>query len=50
MPSSFACIAMLHGNEWSDSKKVYVYGLIMCVLSSLAIGLVGYNIGCALAG
>ena len=50
LPSSFACIAMLHGNEWSDSRKVYVYGLIMMIASSLAIGLVGYNIGCALAG
>ena len=50
LPSSFACIAMLHGNEWSNSKKIYVYGLIMMILSSLAIGLVGYTIGCALTG
>lgn len=48
LPSSFACIAMLHGNEWSDSKKVYIFGIIMMVASSLAIGLVGYSVGCAL--
>jgi hypothetical protein len=41
---------MLHGDEWSDSKKVYIYGLIMMVVSSVAIGLIGYNIGCAIAG
>lgn len=50
LPSSFACIAMLHGNEWSDSKKIYVYGLIMMIVSSAAIAFVGYNVGCALAG
>ena len=48
LPSSFACIAMLHGNEWSNSKKVYIFGIIMMVASSLAIGLVGYSVGCAL--
>ena len=48
LPSSFACIAMLHGNDWSDSKKVYIFGIVMMVASSLAIGLVGYSVGCAL--
>lgn len=50
MPSSFATVAMLHGNDYSNSKKVYVYGLIMMVVSSLAIGLVGYLVGCAISG
>lgn len=50
LPSSFACIAMLHGNEWSDSKKIYIYGFLMMLISSAAIAFVGYNVGCALAG
>lgn len=48
LPSSFGCIAMLHGDEWSDSKVVYLYGLAMMVVSSVAIGVIGYTIGCAL--
>lgn len=50
LPSSFGAIAMLHGNEWSDSKLVYIYGLIMMAVSSVGIGLIGYAVGCALAG
>lgn len=50
LPSSFGCIAMLHGNDWSDSKKVYIFGLIMMVVSSVAIGLFGYTVGCTLTG
>lgn len=50
MPSSFATVAMLHGNEYSDSKKVYLYGIIMMIVSSIAIGLVGYAVGCAITG
>lgn len=50
LPSSFGCIAMLHGNEWSDSRKIYLYGLIMMVITSLIISFVGYTIGCAITG
>lgn len=50
MPSSFATIAMLHGNEWSDSKKVYVYGIIMMIVTSIVITFVGYNVGCLVTG
>lgn len=50
LPSSFGCIAMLHGDEWSSSKKIYIYGIIMMAVTSLAIGLVGYNVGCILTG
>ena len=50
MPSSFATVAMLHGNEWSNSKKVYVYGIIMMIVASVAIGIVGYSVGCAITG
>ena len=50
MPSSFATVAMLHGNDWSNSKKVYVYGIIMMIVSSIAIGIVGYAVGCAITG
>lgn len=48
LPSSFGAIAMLHGDEWSNRNKIYVYGLIMMILSVLAIAFVGYNIGCAI--
>ena len=48
LPSSFGCIAMLHGNDWSDSKQVYLFGILMMIVSSVAIGLVGYSVGCAL--
>ncbi|MBQ9238903.1 MAG: anion permease [Treponema sp.] len=47
LPSSFGCIAMLHGDEYSNSKKVYLYGLIMCIVSPVIIGLIGYNLACA---
>ena len=50
MPSSFATVAMLHGNEYSNSNKVYVYGIIMMIVASVAIGIVGYSVGCAITG
>lgn len=50
MPSSFATIAMLHGNDWSNSKKIYVYGVIMMVVTSVIITFVGYNVGCMISG
>ena len=50
LPSSFGCIAMLHGDDWSSSKKIYLYGIIMMVVTSFAIGLIGYTVGCALTG
>lgn len=50
LPSSFGCIAMLHGDEYSNSKKVYIYGLIMMLISSLAIAFVGYTMGNMITG
>jgi di/tricarboxylate transporter len=50
LPSSFGCIAMLHGDEWSNSKMIYCYGLLMMIITSIVISLVGYTVGCALVG
>lgn len=50
LPSSFAGIALLHGNEYSDRATILKYGAIMMCLSSVAIGLVGYVVGCAITG
>ena len=49
-PSSFATIAMLHGNEYSNRNQIYLYGIIMIIVTSLIIGFVGYPIGVALTG
>lgn len=48
LPSSFGAIAMLHGNDYSDSKQIYIYSIIMMAASSVAITFIGYNIGCML--
>lgn len=50
LPSSFGCIAMLHGDEYSNSKKIYIYGLIMMLISSLAIAFIGYTMGNMITG
>lgn len=43
-PSSFATIAMLHGNEYSNSADVYKYGMVMLVITSIIVTIVGYNV------
>lgn len=48
LPSSFAPIAMLHGDSYSNSKTIYFYAIIMIVLSALVISFIGYPIGAAL--
>ena len=50
LPSSFAPIAMLHGDSYSSSKKIYPLAVAMIILSSIVIAFVGYPIGCALTG
>ena len=50
LPSSFAPIAMLHGDKYSNSKTIYFYAIIMVILSALVIAFVGYPIGVALTG
>ena len=50
LPSSFATIAMLHGNEYSSRNQIYFYGIAMIIVTSLVIGFVGYPIGVALTG
>jgi len=50
LPSSFAPIAMLHGDRYSRSKTIYPIAIIMIIASALVIAFVGYPIGCALAG
>jgi di/tricarboxylate transporter len=50
LPSSFATIAMLHGDSFSSRNQIYLYGIIMIIVTSLVIGFIGYPIGCALTG
>lgn len=44
-PSSFATIAMLHGDEYSGKKQIYSSAIIMIVVTSLVIAFIGYPIG-----
>lgn len=48
MPSSFATVAMLHGDEYSDKGTIYKYAIIMMIVTPLVVTFLGYNIGCAL--
>lgn len=44
-PSSFATIAMLHADDWSDRGKIYIYGIVLVVITTLIAAFVGYPIG-----
>lgn len=44
LPSGFAPIAMLHGNEYSNSSQIYKFGIIMIIVTTLLATFVGYNI------
>ena len=50
LPSSFATIAMLHGDEYSSRNKIYFYGITMMIVTTLIITFIGYPIGCAITG
>jgi len=50
LPSSFGTIAMLHGNQYSNKNKIYLFGLIMIILSAFVIGFIGYPLGLLLVG
>lgn len=50
LPSSFATIAMLHGDEYSNRSKIYLYGVVMIVVTCLCLAFVGYPLGCFLTG
>ncbi len=45
MPSSFATIAMLHGDEYSNKADIYKYAVIMMILTPIIVTFVGYAIG-----
>lgn len=45
MPSSFATIAMLHGDEYSNKADIYKYAIIMMLLTPIIVTFVGYTIG-----
>ena len=45
MPSSFATIAMLHGDEYSEKSEIYKYAIIMMILTPIIVTFVGYTIG-----
>jgi di/tricarboxylate transporter len=43
-PSGFATIAMLHGNEYSSSNKIYKFGFAMIAVTTIIATYIGYNI------
>ena len=45
MPSSFATIAMLHGDEYSNKADIYKFAIIMMILTPVVVTLLGYTIG-----
>lgn len=45
LPSSFAPIAMLHADEYSNRNRILAYGAIMIVITSIIVALIGYPIG-----
>lgn len=44
LPSSFATIAMLHSDEYSNSKMVIKYGSLMVFISTVVTTFIGYQI------
>jgi len=50
LPSGFAPIAMLHGDEFSSSATVYKYGVPLALITGITAILVGYPIAMALFG
>lgn len=50
LPSSFATVAMLHGDSYSSRNLIYMFGIIMIIVTALVISFVGYPIGVALTG
>lgn len=44
MPSSFATIAMLHGNEYSEKTDIYKYGIVMMIITTVVVAFLGYGI------
>lgn len=50
LPSSFGTIALLHSDDYSGKNKIYVFAILMIVLSSLVIGFLGYPLGVAIVG
>lgn len=49
-PSGFAPIAMLHGDEFSNTARVYKYGTPIAIITMLSAVFVGYPIAYALFG
>lgn len=50
LPSSYAPIALLHGDENSSSSKVISYGMLICVLFAIVVSFVGYPLFTAIVG
>lgn len=50
LPSSFAPIAMLHSDEYSNKNRILTFGAIMIVVTALVIGFIGYPLGSLLVG
>ena len=50
LPSSFAPIAMLHADEFSNRNRILKYGAMMIVVTPPVIAFIGYTIGSALVG
>ncbi|SKC92337.1 SLC13 family permease [Maledivibacter halophilus] len=43
-PSSFATVAMLHGDDYSNRSKIFKYGIAMLIVTTLIVTFVSYNI------
>ena len=44
-PSSFATVAMLHGDEYSGKKQIFSSAIVMVIITALIITFVGYTVG-----
>ncbi len=42
VPASFASIAVLYGEEYSDGNTIFKYGAIVVLITTLVVSLIGY--------
>jgi len=42
VPASFASIAVLYGEEYSDGNTIFKYGAIAVVITTLVVSFIGY--------
>jgi sodium-dependent dicarboxylate transporter 2/3/5 len=49
-PSAFGTIAFIYGDEWTEPKKIFKYGLVMMLLSIIVVSLIGIPLAGVLFG